>query len=201
MTARLVVMGPSGSGKSVVGAAIAALTRARFVDADDLHPAASIAKMAEGTPLDDADRMPWLDVVAEVLARDEGDIVIACSALARRYRDRIRSGCAEAAFVELRVDEEELSRRMGDREHFMPTALLHSQLATLEHLDDDEDGVVVRNDRSAAEVAAEALRVLRERQSLRYAARPIDQKASTVPTRPTAAIAPITQSMTCEAKP
>ena len=79
MTAlRLVVMGPSGSGKSVVSAAIAALTGARFVDADDLHPAASIAKMAAGIALDDADRMPWLDVVAQVLADAQGDVVIAC---------------------------------------------------------------------------------------------------------------------------
>lgn len=170
MTAlRLVVMGPSGSGKSVVSAAIAALTGARFVDADDLHPAASIAKMAAGIALDDADRMPWLDVVAQVLADAQGDVVIACSALARRYRDRIRSGCPDAAFVELRVDEGELSRRMGDREHFMPTSLLDSQLATLEHLADDENGVIVGNDRTPAEVAAEALRGLGERQSLRYA--------------------------------
>lgn len=168
MTAsRLVVMGPSGSGKSVVGAAIAALTGARFVDADDLHPAANIAKMAAGIPLDDADRMPWLDVVARALEDAEGDIVIACSALARRYRDRIRSGCREVAFVELRVHEGELSRRMGDRDHFMPTSLLRSQLATLEHLDGDEDGVVVCNDRSPGKVAAEALRAVGARQSLR----------------------------------
>jgi gluconokinase len=143
--ARIVVMGPSGSGKSVVGARLAAQLALPFIDADDLHPDANIEKMAAGIPLDDADRMPWLDVVAARLDGATAGAVIACSALARRYRDRIRAGAPDALFVELQVPAGELARRMGTREHFMPSSLLTSQLATLEHLAPDERGVAVLN--------------------------------------------------------
>lgn len=149
---RIVVMGPSGSGKSLVGARLAARLALPFIDADDLHPPANVAKMAAGKPLDDADRMPWLDVVASVLRDTTGGAVIACSALARRYRDRIRAGAPDALFVELEVPPVELARRMGSREHFMPSSLLASQLATLEHLQPDERGVAVVNDRPVDEV-------------------------------------------------
>ncbi len=143
---RIVVMGPSGSGKSLVGAALAARLGARFVDGDDLHPASNIAKMRAGTPLSDADREPWLDIVGAALARENSSIVIACSALRRTYRDRIRAASVGAAFVELVVDAPDLRRRMSRREHFMPTALLDSQLATLEPLAQDEAGFRVAND-------------------------------------------------------
>jgi len=136
---RVVVMGASGSGKSLVGSLLAERLGVRFVDADDLHPAENVAKMAAGTPLDDADRMPWLDRVAAVLHEAE-DGVVACSALARRYRDRIRAGAPGTVFVELVVSRDELERRMLRRTHFMPPALLDSQLETLEHLSQDEPG-------------------------------------------------------------
>ena len=145
-------MGPSGSGKSVVGAALATRLDVAFIDADDLHPERSVAKMAAGTPLDDADRLPWLDVVATALQGEPGGAVIACSALARRYRDRIRAGAPEALFVELRVDAAELVRRMQTREHFMPASLLTSQFATLEPLEPDEDGVVIEVDQSVDQI-------------------------------------------------
>lgn len=143
---RIVVMGPSGSGKSLVGAALAARLGARFVDGDDLHPASNIAKMRAGAPLSDADREPWLDIVGATLAREHSSIVIACSALRRAYRDRIRAAGAGVAFVELVVDAPDLRLRMSRREHFMPTALLDSQLATLEPLAQDEAGFRVAND-------------------------------------------------------
>jgi gluconokinase len=162
---RIVVMGPSGSGKSVVGAVLAERLGVVFIDADDLHPAANVEKMAAGVPLDDADRAPWLDAVAAALRSPDGGAVIACSALARRYRDRIRAGAPEAVFVELRVSSEELERRMKSREHFMPTALLVSQLQTLEHLDDDEPGVVVDNDRSPADVVTATVAALDARRA------------------------------------
>lgn len=172
---RIVVMGPSGSGKSVVGVALAVRLGLPFVDADDLHPAANVAKMAAGHPLDDADRMPWLDVVATTLRQTPRGVVVACSALARRYRDRILSSAAETVFVELRVSRAELARRMQTREHFMPSTLLASQLNTLEHLEPDEPGVVVAGEApldevvEAAAVALSRFRSLREggRQSLR----------------------------------
>ncbi len=142
---RIVVMGPSGSGKSLVGAALAARLRAPFVDGDDLHPRANVAKMAAGRPLTDDDRRPWLEAVAATLARDTS-IVVACSALRRAYRDGIRNGVAGVNFVELVVPEQQLRTRMRRRDHFMPASLLDSQLATLEPLETDEAGVRVAND-------------------------------------------------------
>ena len=153
-------MGPSGSGKSVVGAVLATRLNLPFVDADDLHPPANVAKMTVGTPLDDADRMPWLDIVAAALRNADGGVVIACSALARRYRDRIRAGAPGVVFVELKVSRQELARRMETREHFMPPSLLATQLAALEPLEPDEDGVSIVNDREPREVADDAIRRL-----------------------------------------
>jgi len=152
---RIVVMGPSGSGKTAVGAALAVDLGVDFVDADDLHPAQNVAKMESGVPLDDDDRLPWLDIVGSRLAAAPG-LVIACSALARRYRDRIRMAAPDARFVELVVSREELDRRMRSRQHFMPASLLESQLATLEHLSADEDGVAVDNVGGILEVAGQA---------------------------------------------
>lgn len=156
---RVVVMGPSGSGKSAIGAALAAELGVRFVDADDLHPAANVAKMQSGIPLNDEDRMPWLDVVGATLA-DAPGLVVACSALARRYRDRIRTAAVDVRFVELSVSRDELDRRMRTRQHFMPPALLDSQIATLEPLEPDEAGVVVENVGDIGEVARRACAAL-----------------------------------------
>lgn len=142
---RIVVMGPSGAGKSVVGVALAARLGMRFADADALHPAANVAKMSAGVPLDDGDRMPWLDVVAQTLSAAEEGLVMACSALARRYRERIVAGAADVVFVELVVPTDDLAERMATREHFMPPSLLTSQLRTLEPLAADEPGIRVVN--------------------------------------------------------
>ncbi|MGJ0203264.1 gluconokinase, GntK/IdnK-type [Leucobacter sp. gxy201] len=143
---RIVVLGPSGSGKSTVGAALAERLGAEFIDADDLHPAENVAKMRAGAPLDDADRAPWLARVGSALAARER-AVVACSALKRAYRDAIRRHAPDAAFVELAVDAAELDRRMRDRPgHFMPPALLRSQLAAFEPLADDEPGLRVAAD-------------------------------------------------------
>lgn len=140
---RIVVMGPSGSGKSTVGAFLAGALGARFIDGDDLHPAENVRKMASGIPLDDADRMPWLRVVGQTLQTDER-IVIACSALRRSYRDVIRSEAPETFFAELAIGRAVLEERMRGRvDHFMPAALLDSQLQTLESLEADERGIRV----------------------------------------------------------
>lgn len=155
-------MGPSGSGKSLVGAALAAHIRARFVDGDDLHPAANVAKMAAGIPLTDADREPWLDVVGTVLARDSR-LVVACSALRRAYRDRIRAAAPDTVFVELVVPAGELVQRMSRRDHFMPPALLDSQLAALEPLAADEQGVRIANDADLVSVVDRAASLLKRR--------------------------------------
>lgn len=162
---RIVVMGPSGSGKSLVGAALAARLGVRFVDGDDLHPRANVAKMASGVPLTDDDRAPWLDAVALVLRRD-APIVVACSALRRSYRDRIRAVCADVWFAELVVETTRLHDRMSRRDHFMPPALLDSQLATLEPLAVDEIGARVAND-AALESVVDRIAAVAAAQSLR----------------------------------
>jgi gluconokinase len=143
----LVVMGVSGSGKSTVGAAVAARIAARFLDADDFHPASNVAKMAAGMPLTDEDRHPWLVVVGDEIARraaDGGEVVVACSALKRSYRDLLRAHAGDLFFAHLHGSPELLAQRIGVRtDHFMPSSLLQSQLATLESLQPDEPGVTV----------------------------------------------------------
>ncbi|WP_238702600.1 gluconokinase [Microbacterium caowuchunii] len=142
---RIVLMGPSGAGKSVIGRSLADRLGLPFTDADDLHPEENLAKMRAGTPLEDADRMPWLDRVAEVLHGSPQGGVVACSALALRYRRRLAAGVSGLVFVHLDVPAEELEKRMRERAHFMPPSLLASQLRTLEPLGPDENGFRVRN--------------------------------------------------------
>ena len=141
----VVVMGVSGAGKSTVGIALAGLLGVGFVDADALHPPANVAKMAAGTPLTDADRWPWLDRVGAALAdaRETG-LVVACSALKRAYRDRIRVVAPAVQFAHLTVPRSTLDARVAERPgHFMPASLLDSQLETLEPLEPDELGLTV----------------------------------------------------------
>lgn len=162
MGARIVVMGPSGSGKSEVGIRLAAALGMPFADADDLHPPGNVAKMTAGIPLDDDDRMPWLDLVGAAL-RDAPRLVVACSALARRYRTRILEAAPDARFVELVVPSRELERRLRARTHFMPPALLASQLATWEPLAADEPGLTVENDGDLDEVVRRVVAGLGDR--------------------------------------
>ncbi|ASW95408.1 gluconokinase [Mycobacterium intracellulare] len=143
-SAPVVVMGVSGSGKSTVGAALARRTRVPFVDADTLHPAANIAKMAAGEPLDDDDRYPWLDKVGEWLTAHRDGGVVSCSALKKEYRDRLRAHCPGVEFLHLSGSAELIAGRLAARtDHFMPAALLRSQLDTLEALGPDEAGMTV----------------------------------------------------------
>jgi beta-N-acetylhexosaminidase len=155
----IVVMGVSGCGKSTVGLLVARELGARFLDGDSLHPVENVAKMAAGTPLSDEDRWPWLATVASELAgAGTGGLVLACSALRRNYRDAIREKSPDTLFLHLHGSKEVLAARMEIRTgHFMPAALLDSQLATLEELDPDEAGVIVDIASPVDQVVDEAL--------------------------------------------
>lgn len=134
-------MGVSGTGKSTIGRGLAEALGLPFMEGDDLHPPANVAKMAAGIPLTDVDRAPWLDRVAAELDRP---VVITCSALKRSYRDRLRAVAPDLVLVYLHGLPELLASRMAQREgHFMPPSLLESQLATLEEPSADEDAIPV----------------------------------------------------------
>lgn len=144
---RLVVMGVSGCGKTTLAQALSARLALDMVDGDDLHLPESIRKMSSGIALQDEDRWPWLDRIGESLAAPRASAVrgcvVACSALKRVYRDRIRAQAAGVAFVFLHGDARTLHHRMASRVgHYMQPGLLESQLRTLEVPGPDETDVL-----------------------------------------------------------
>lgn len=144
-TQAVVVMGPTGCGKSTLARALADALGWRFIEGDSLHPQANIAKMSAGIPLDDADRQPLLEGVAHAIAAARADgVIVSCSALKRRYRDLIRTLAGDVIFVLPVLDREGLlARLMGRAGHFMPASLLDSQLADLEPPQADEHAVLL----------------------------------------------------------
>jgi gluconokinase len=144
----VIIMGVSGSGKSTLGAVLAQALDCPFLDGDDFHDATAIAKMTQGQPLTDADRWPWLDRLGQAMnqALDSSETaVVACSALRRGYRDRLRAAIsASTRFILLDVNLDELQRRLDQRTgHYMPASLLDSQLATLERPGADEAAITL----------------------------------------------------------
>lgn len=141
----LVVMGVSGTGKSTVAGLLAGRLGWAIAEGDDLHPAANVAKMASGQPLDDEDRWPWLDKIAAWIndrVQSGRPGVITCSALKRRYRDKLRG--PGVTFVHLAGPRELIGARMSARmDHYMPVSLLDSQFAALEPIEPDENAVVL----------------------------------------------------------
>jgi gluconokinase len=147
----IVVMGVSGAGKTVAGRRLAQAIDGRFVDGDDLHTDAARAKMGSGAPLTDEDRWPWLDRIAAALRDGVGanvSTVVACSALRRIYRDRLRGGVgAPLHFIYLKADRELMRARVAARrDHYMPASLVDSQFATLEPPDGEPEVIAMPAD-------------------------------------------------------
>jgi gluconokinase len=160
----IIVMGVCGSGKSTLGPLLARRLGWRFIEGDDLHPPANVAKMSAGQPLDDADRWPWLDAIAAAIAtehRHGGEVVVACSALKRAYRERLATAGGPLLFVHLDGDPSMLSKRMARRQaHFMPPDLLATQLETLEPPGSDEPAMVLEGRLAPRELVDRICRTL-----------------------------------------
>lgn len=161
----IVVMGVAGCGKSVVGEALAKALGATFVEGDRLHPPENVARMSSGLPLTDDHRKGWLDVIGwriALLVREGEGAVAACSALKRRYRDRLRGLCDSIVFVYLEINPETARQRVGGRiGHFMPASLVESQFADLEPPQADEAAITLDGTRPVAELVAAAADLLR----------------------------------------
>ena len=139
----IIVMGVSGSGKTHVGKLLAEVLSLPFYDADDFHPPSNVAKMEQGNPLTDADRTPWLAILADKIQawNTQGGAVLACSALKERYRVQLSANyTADVRFAYLQGSKELILNRMLARDHFFPPELLDSQFADLEEPSSDEPG-------------------------------------------------------------
>jgi gluconokinase len=153
-----VVMGVAGSGKSVIGAALADALSVEFVEGDEYHSPENVERMSRGVPLSDDDRARWLRSLAARIreAKDAGTgLVVSCSALKRSYRDILRAEASDLRFVFLKGQRALIAARLaGRREHFMPPSLLDSQFAALEEPSPDENAWVCDIRKSAQELIA-----------------------------------------------
>lgn len=167
MARHAIIMGVAGCGKTSVGEGLSRLTGICFMDGDALHSKENIAKMADGIPLTDADRWPWLEAIGQEFARSTEPLAIGCSALKRSYRDRIRDHAgAPVCFIHLTGSREVIGQRMRNRKnHFMPPALLDSQFATLEPPGADEGSIAIDIDQPLEIIIALAARYLEGREN------------------------------------
>lgn len=154
----IVVMGVSGSGKTTLARILADDLGLPMAEADEFHPPENIAKMSSGAPLTDADRWPWLQRLESWMsAHWRTGCIITCSALRRSYRDVLREAEGDVVFLHVAVETPLLSTRLKHRSgHFMPPELLDSQLASLEPLHPDEDGITLSNDATVGQLVAAA---------------------------------------------
>lgn len=166
---RIIVMGVSGSGKSTLAQGLSEALHLRMKDGDELHLPESVAKMRAGIPLQDADRWPWLDRIANYLTEpavhpeNHDGSIVACSALKRAYRDRIRLTAGPVVFVFLDGSSDIIRQRMQARVgHYMQAGLLDSQLQTLEKPTADEtDVITVQIDQAVPDILQQALKGLK----------------------------------------
>jgi gluconokinase len=161
-TLTLIVMGVSGSGKTTVGLRLAKMTGAAFIDGDDLHTPEARAKMASGTPLTDDDRWPWLERIGAALAdraTHPKGLIVACSALRRVYRDRLRARVGPTLrFLYLEGDKALMRDRVAGRKgHYMPASLIDSQFAALENPERESDTVTLAADADLDKTLPETL--------------------------------------------
>jgi carbohydrate kinase (thermoresistant glucokinase family) len=160
----LVLMGVSGSGKTTVALELQRVLHWPFQEGDDLHPPANVEKMRSGQPLDDADRLPWLQAIARwiddrLAAHEPG--IITCSNLKRAYRQITIGSRQRVRLVFLKGKEQVIHDRIVQRRHrYMPPALLRSQFETLEEPGEDEHPVIVTVHGSMAETVTDLLRQL-----------------------------------------
>ncbi|SMS01992.1 Thermoresistant gluconokinase [Vibrio mangrovi] len=162
-----VFMGVSSCGKSTIGAAVAQLLGAKFIDGDDLHPKANIIKMKSGQPLNDDDRAPWLerinDAAFSIEQKNEQGVIV-CSSLKKIYREQIRRGNHKVTFIHLYGDFELVKARMQSRaDHFMPIELLKSQFDTLEMPTDEPDVIQVSIEGDFEDVIERCLAAIHQR--------------------------------------
>lgn len=160
----LIVMGVSGVGKTTVASALSQALAWPVRDGDEFHPPANIAKMQAGTPLQDADRWPWLEAIAawiDALRKSGAPGIVTCSALKRRYRDILVGDREGVRLVFLKGDEALIRARLAARKgHFMPPALLPSQFAALEEPEEDERPITARIEESPAAIRDRVLAAL-----------------------------------------
>lgn len=157
----IIVMGVAGSGKTTIGGKLALALDATFIEGDELHPQSNVEKMRNGIPLEDEDRFPWLEAIGAEVNRalvSGASVVASCSALKRTYRDYLRQIIGpRISFIYLDGTVALLSARMSQREgHFMPVALLESQLNTLERPDGEPDVVTISADQDIAVILEKA---------------------------------------------
>jgi gluconokinase len=157
----VVLMGVSGVGKTAVGTRLAKALEGTFVEGDEYHPPANVAKMRSGVPLDDADRQPWLETLSREIGGwlDAGrTVVLACSALKQRYRDILKAGRPGVRFVYLKGDADLIRSRLQHRRgHYMPASLLESQFAALE---EPTDAITVGVEGTPDAIVAEICKAL-----------------------------------------
>ncbi len=160
----VMLMGPAGAGKTTIGLLLSQQLCWEFVDGDSLHPAANIAKMKAGVPLNDQDRLPWLAAIRELMIRrnSEGrDLLIACSALKKQYRDYMQAGTL-CKLVYLKVSPAILQRRLEQRGgHYMKPLMLKSQLADLE--EPDGEALILPAEQEPTQIASQIIQQLQLR--------------------------------------